>query len=159
MSLLLRGVSEDDLDLLAEMNKQLIEDEGSSNPMNRQELKERMREWLRSSWNADLLVLGDEVVGYALYCYKRNQHDPNRREVYLRQYFIKREFRQRGYGLLGIERLRESRFKGIDTIEIEVLDGNSTGKSFWQKAGFLPYSILMKLENDSSLINPPDSRK
>jgi Sortase and related acyltransferases len=147
MNLHLRSATEHDLDLLAEMNKHLIEDEGSANPMNQAELRQRMLEWLRTpGWMVDLLANEDEVVGYALYFYKNNPYDPDRREAYLRQYFIRRGYRKKGYGLKGIELFRETRFQGIRTIEIDVLDANLSGKGFWRRAGFLPYAINMKRE-------------
>ncbi len=52
MDLTLRRATEDDLDDLAVMNKQLIEDEGSRNPMNREQLADRMKGWLRATGNS-----------------------------------------------------------------------------------------------------------
>lgn len=86
MKLHLRSAEFKDLELLTEMNKQLIEDEGSSNPMSLAELRQRMKEWLQGSWNTDLIMNNDEVIGYALYCFKENQYDNEIKEVYLRQY-------------------------------------------------------------------------
>ncbi|THF72875.1 GNAT family N-acetyltransferase [Cohnella fermenti] len=146
MDLQLRCAAEADLDLLAEMNKHLIEDEGSTNPMSLAELKTRMLDWLRASWQIDLLVHGSEVVGYVLYFYKNNPYRPHRREAYVRQYFIRREWREKGFGLRGIELLKELRFKNVSAVEIDVLAANSRGRSFWQRAGFVPYAINMKRE-------------
>jgi len=137
-----------DLDELVDMNKQLIEDEGSANPMNTEQLTERMRTWMQSDWHIDLLMNNEEIVGYALYRFKENQYRPEFKEAYLRQYYIKREHRKQGYGLAGIELLRSSRFKEISTIEIDdVLESNRIGKSFWARAGFVPYACNMQLKN------------
>ncbi|OXS59817.1 hypothetical protein B1A99_09755 [Cohnella sp. CIP 111063] len=84
MQLHLRDATIDDLELLTDMNRQLIEDEGSSNPMNREQLKQRMRDWLTSDWKVDLLVSGEDVVGYALYQFRSNVYRPEVREAYLR---------------------------------------------------------------------------
>ena len=46
MSLVVRPANEADLLLLAQMNKRLIEDEGSRNPMSLDQLADRMRGWL-----------------------------------------------------------------------------------------------------------------
>lgn len=146
MELELRRATSSDIDRLAEMNKQLIEDEGSMNPMNLDELKQRMYEWLHSSYFADLLISDQEVAGYALYTFRANSYDKNIQEVYLRQYFIGRTFRKQGLGLKGIGLLKEQRFKDMDTIEIDVLEANTAGKSFWVSAGFEPYAINMKLK-------------
>jgi hypothetical protein len=43
--------------------------------------------------------------------------------------------------------LRETRFGDVETIEINVLETNRIGKGFWNKAGFEPYVINMRLQN------------
>jgi len=45
----LRDASAADTPLLAQLNRQLIEDEGAANPMSLAELEARMREWLASA--------------------------------------------------------------------------------------------------------------
>ncbi|WP_372633644.1 GNAT family N-acetyltransferase [Cohnella sp.] len=149
MQLHLRGATIDDLELLTDMNRQLIEDEGSSNPMNREQLKRRMRDWLTSDWKVDLLMSGDAIVGYALYQFRFNVYRPEVREAYIRQYFIGRAYRKTGYGLQGVELLKEQRLKDAETIEIDVLESNRIGKSFWLKAGFAPYVTNMRMSNRS----------
>lgn len=47
MTLSLRSATEADVEMLAKMNKQLIEDEGHRNPMTISELAARIREWLQ----------------------------------------------------------------------------------------------------------------
>jgi predicted acetyltransferase len=145
--LTLRRADYNDLELLANMNKYLIEDENSPNPMTYQELKSRMMNWLRTDWNIDLLLFGDEVVGYALYQFRTNAYFPEQKEVYIRQYFIMRGHRSEGYGQEGIKMLFESRFKDVETIMIDVLEENPRGMNFWRKSGFIPYSTTMKLKN------------
>jgi predicted acetyltransferase len=76
---------------LSELNLQLIKDEGSSNKMSDAELESRMRRFLQTDYDAYLFKLGDETVGYALV---QTRVSP----VYLRQFFISRKFRRRGYG-------------------------------------------------------------
>jgi len=143
----IKAASMDDVGLLAEMNKHLIEDEGSFNPMDREQLQHRMRNWLKTDWRADLLMHGEETAGYALYRFKENDYHPDIKEVYLRQYFIGREHRGNGLGLQGIMLLRELRFRDVNAIEIDVLEANRIGKSFWLRAGFEPYSCNMKMRN------------
>ncbi|WP_339276768.1 hypothetical protein MKY59_07115 [Paenibacillus sp. FSL W8-0426] len=146
MELELRRASLSDIDLLAEMNKQLIEDEGSMNSMSIDELKNRMSTWIGTSYLADLIIARQETVGYALYSFKQNQYDTNIKEVYLRQYFIVRKFRKLGFGLQGINLLKEQRFNDVDSIEIDVLESNTIGKQFWIKAGFKPSYTSMKMK-------------
>ena len=49
---------------LAELNKQLIEDEKSDNHMDMEELKSRMETFLRTDYNAYFFLEENEVVGY-----------------------------------------------------------------------------------------------
>ncbi|MCC3374028.1 GNAT family N-acetyltransferase [Cohnella sp. REN36] len=140
MKLHYRKAGADDVPALAEMNLELIRDEGSRNPMTLNELAGRMTDWLeRGEYVAWLLCDGDETIGYAL-C----QHQERGSEVYLRQYLIRQSYRRRGCGLEGIHLLREQ-FAGI-SLSIDVLDGNVRGRRFWAKAGFVPYSIRMRLD-------------
>ena len=134
-----------DAELLAQMNKRLIEDEGSRNPMNLSQLTERMRGWLQGSWKADFILRDDQVIGYALYEFRKDQYDPSLPVVYLRQYYIEREHRNNGYGRLALQLLRRERFGPGATVEIDVLSGNPGGQRFWTAAGFEPYCITMKL--------------
>jgi hypothetical protein len=64
-----------DCRLLAELNHQLIADEGHCNQMTVPELEERMKSWLETAYVAVLFEVGGEVAAYALY---RNQD----REIY-----------------------------------------------------------------------------
>ncbi|XID94830.1 GNAT family N-acetyltransferase [Paenibacillaceae bacterium WGS1546] len=149
MELQLRSAQLPDLDLLAAMNKELIDDEGNLNPMNAAQLTERMREWLVSDWQADLLLDEQEaVIGYALYQFRKHSYFPEMKTVYLRQYFIRREHRRQGYGLKGIELLRKLRFAGVDRIELDVLYANDAATKFWRRAGFDPYAVQMTLDQE-----------
>lgn len=127
----------EDLDVLAKMNKQLIEDEKHDNKMNVEQLKERMNNFINSDYNAYFFNLGSDVVGYALVNIK---HNP----LYLRHFFICREFRRRGYGKLAFENL--VRLLGTDTIDIEVMIWNETGKCFWKTLGFKERSVYMRFK-------------
>jgi GNAT superfamily N-acetyltransferase len=146
MGLILRRASESDLIVLAQMNKQLIVDEGNPNPMTIQELEERMRGWFFSDWNIDLICCAAQVIGYALYQYRENQYYKEQEEVYLRQYFIKPDFRNKGFGQAGINLLLENRYTSEQTIVIDVLECNPKGMNFWEKVGFIPYSTTMTIK-------------
>lgn len=145
MTLTLRGAIESDLPILAQMNKQLIDDEGSLNPMTICELEDRMRGWLLSDWHIDILCMDAEIVGYALYQLRDHTYFKDEREVYVRQFFISSDYRKMGFGREGINLLKETRFPGVNTIIVDVLVNNHRGMSFWQKVGFVPYQTTMKL--------------
>jgi GNAT superfamily N-acetyltransferase len=145
MKLYLRKAEMSDVQLLAEMNKQLIEDECSETPLGLQGLQDRIISWLEAEWQIDLMYFDSTVIGYALYQYRHNLYDENRKEVYIRQYFIRREHRNQGLGRVGIKMLREERFKEIETINIDVLESNPKGLNFWKTVGFQPYYTNMRL--------------
>ncbi|GKU78424.1 GNAT family N-acetyltransferase [Paenibacillus sp. L3-i20] len=143
MKLSINIATEADIRLLGRMNKELIDDEGSSNPMNVIKLEQRMRGFLATDYRADILMIENEPIGYALYRFSVSSANPQKQDVYLRQYFIERIFRGRGYGMQGIELLKNLRFASVDTLSIDVLAANTTGHQFWVRAGFQPYSIQM----------------
>lgn len=126
-----------DVPKLAEMNKYLIEDEKSDNPMQLVELEQRMSEFLDTDYNAYFFVEENEVVGYALV---RNLPEG----FYLRQFFIDRDFRRKHYGTQAFNEL----LKVLDTnnIGIDVLPWNERGLSFWKSLGFKEAAISMKLK-------------
>jgi predicted acetyltransferase len=132
-----------DVQILSQMNKELIEDEKSENPMTVDELTTRMKDFLNNGWKAVLLVLGDQNIGYALY-QERVDTNIRSRAVYLRQYFICRQYRGRGFGKQGIDLLRYEIFQDA-TVSIDVLESNPGGKKFWEGIGFKAYYTNMKL--------------
>lgn len=125
----------DDIEILGYMNKQLIEDEKSKNPMTIAELNERMKNFLEEEYNGYFFMNNEIVVGYALI---KHTVTP----LYLRQFFIKREFRNQHYGIQAFEELK--RYLNVDCMDIEVLSTNDIGKAFWKKCGFKEYSQYMQ---------------
>ena len=136
-TLAVETAAEKDLHTLAELNRQLIEDEGHDNPMNVEQLRERMREFLRTDYAAYLFREGEAVRGYALVDHRRSP-------VYLRQFYICRDSRRQGYGRAAFAKLKER--LGADRIDIEVLYGNERGYAFWKSLGFAERSVYMRLE-------------
>ncbi|HEV2438543.1 MAG TPA: GNAT family N-acetyltransferase [bacterium] len=148
MTLSLRSATEADVEMLAKMNKQLIEDEGHRNPMTISELAARMRGWLQSGWNADLFErvdpqVGPTMVGYALYQHRNDEFFPERPIVYLRQFLITREHRQQGLGRRALRELLAVRFPLPCTVVVDVLTANTRGVEFWQAVGFAPYQMTL----------------
>ena len=56
-----------DLPLLAQLNHELIRDEGADNPMTLAQLEERMRIWLSSQYRAVVFEEASATAGYALF--------------------------------------------------------------------------------------------
>src|SRR5215813_217356 len=88
-----------DARFLAELNHQLIRDEGHRNPMDVAQLEHRMRGWLNSGeYRAVIFTQEDMPVAYALY---REAPD----EIYLRQFFVVRTRRRHGIGRSALQSL------------------------------------------------------
>ena len=125
------------------MNRRLIEDEKSANPMTEEGLLERMQGWLESDYHAVLFERTDEVIGYALYRFE-DETFRERRVVYLRQFFVERAYRGQGWGRQAFGELRRG-FFGEAYVRLEVLTANPSGLSFWKSVGFEPYAVTMGL--------------
>ena len=66
-----------DLDLLAQWNYQLIQDEGHRNSLSLSQLRDRMETWLRGEYKAVIFESDQIPIAYALY-----REGPD--EIYLR---------------------------------------------------------------------------
>ena len=84
--------TDQDIHTLAVLNKRLIEDEKSDNPMNTEELENRMASFLTGEYNAYFFKEADEIIGYALV---RHTCSP----LYLRQFYIDRAYRRKHHGM------------------------------------------------------------
>ena len=61
--LAIRICSDEDLDLLAKLNQQLIEDEQHDNKMNLDQLKERMKTFINTDYTAYKFEENGQIVG------------------------------------------------------------------------------------------------
>ena len=120
---------------LAKMNKRLIEDEKSDNPMTVPELAARMTGFLNGEYTAYFFVEEKTVVGYALV-------DNSRSPLYLRQFYIEREYRRRHYGKEAFRLLLEH--LKTDALDVDVLPWNAPGLAFWRSLGFRETCISMR---------------
>jgi ribosomal protein S18 acetylase RimI-like enzyme len=137
--LALRIATEADTPLLAELNHQLIRDEGHRNRMTVPDLETRMRGFLRDGYTAVIFERGKEVVAYALF-------RPDGDGMYLRQLFVTRQARRSGIGREAVARLREMWPQDI-RITVDVLIHNPIAQSFWRSLGFADYSLTLELNN------------
>ena len=125
----------EDTSHLAALNKKLIEDEQSDNPMSIDELQNRMAGFLAGDYNAFYFVEQDEIIGYALI---RHTSDP----VYLRQFYIDRPYRRQHKGKQAFRELMA--YLKLDTVDIDVLPWNERGISFWKSCGFAETCVSMR---------------
>ncbi len=132
-----RTASEGDLPLLAELNQQLIHDEGYANPMSVAELENRMRGWLIRAYTAVMFLNDGNVVGYALY---RNDDSG----IFLRQFFICRAERRKGFGRAAVDLLLGRIWPDGATISLEALCANEAAIAFWRAVGFEDYALTLR---------------
>jgi GNAT superfamily N-acetyltransferase len=128
-----------DVPMLARMNQPLIEDEGHRNPMDLSELKTRMRSMLGGDYTATLFEGDKHVVGYALW---RDEPD----WLYLRQFFVARDYRRRGIGAQAVRLLTEVVWPAEKRVRVNVLIGNRAGMEFWRAVGFADYLVTLEME-------------
>lgn len=133
----LRRAADRDIPLLAELNRQLIEDEGHTNSMSVLELENRMRAWLVRPYTAVLFDEDGREVGYALY---RTENAG----IFLRQFFICRDERRRGRGRAAMELLFERVWPSGTMVNLEALCANRAGVAFWHAIGFEDYSLTLR---------------
>ena len=124
-----------DIHTLAVLNKCLIEDEKSDNPMSVEELESRMEGFLSGGYDTYLFRENGETVGYALV---RHSCSP----LYLRQFYIDRAYRRKHYGEKAFRELLD--ILRTDTIDIDVLPWNTAGLQFWKSLGFTETCISME---------------
>jgi predicted acetyltransferase len=127
-----------DCALLAELNHQLICDEGHRNKMMVPELEQRMKGWLASEYAAVIFEEGREVVAYALY-----REEPE--ELYLRQLFVARNRRRKGIGRAAIEILRAQLWPKNKRLTVSVLVQNTAAVAFWRAVGYQDYSLTLEI--------------
>ena len=126
-----------DLRLLAELNRELIEDEGHANPMSVAELEKRMRGWLVRSYTAVLFLEEADVVAYALY----RSDDAG---VFLRQFFVCRRERREGRGRAAMQLLIGRIWPADTTVTLEALCSNKAAIAFWRALGFGDYALTLR---------------
>lgn len=125
----------DDVPMLAQMNWQLIRDEGSDNPMTVDQLAERMTGFITTTYVAWLIRVDQQVVGYVLV-------DMGRQPLYLRQMFIGAPYRRHGYATAAFAMLCAELQQA--PLEVEVFTWNDPAVAFWQSVGFVPRVMQMR---------------
>lgn len=134
----LREATTEDLPLLAELNRRLIQDQQFPNPMSVAELEERMRGWLVAEYRAALFEIDSQPVAYGLF-------RPDDGDIRLRQFFVARAFRRQGIGRRAIEAFRQRFVPPGAALTLEVLVHNSAGLAFWRALGFQEHALSFRL--------------
>ena len=138
-----RFASTADCAMLAEWNRQLIQDEGHRNPMGLDELEQRMRAWLSSGeYRAVIFEDSREQVAYALF---REMKD----EIYLRHFFVVRHRRREGLGRCAMKHLFEMWPHG-KRLTVSVLVHNLPALAFWRAVGYADYMLTLEIMPERS---------
>jgi len=138
LNLTYRRAGLDDLDILADWNRQLIRDEGHANPMTADQLRERMRGWIGGDYRAVLFLESDEPVAYGLY---RESED----EIHLRQFYVERNRRRQGIGRRAMETLIGTVWPRDRRLTVEVLCTNEAALAFWRSIGYRDYCLELEI--------------
>lgn len=134
-----RVATAEDCPTLAELNFQLIRDEGHRNPMTIAELQERMHGWLTSGeYQAILFEQNNEVVAYTLF----RETDA---EIYLRQFFVVRHRRREGIGRRAMEKLFLNLWPRKKRLTVSVLVKNVGAVAFWRSMGYTDYDLTLEI--------------
>ena len=132
-----RRAGDEDVALLAELNRQLIEDEGHANAMSDIELENRMRAGLVRPYTAVIFTEHGKVVGYALY---RTESTG----IFLRQFFVCRDDRRMGRGRAAMELLSTRVWPAGTIVNLEALCTNRAAIAFWHALGFEDYALTLR---------------
>ena len=133
-----RTATLDDCPRLAELNHQLIRDEGHRNSMSVPELEQRMRGWISGEYRAIIYEDAGGVVAYALF---REQAE----EIYLRQLFVVRHRRGQGIGRQAVAILRSQIWPKTKRLTVEVLVANQRAVKFWRSVGYADYALSLEM--------------
>jgi predicted acetyltransferase len=93
--------------------------------------------WLQKEYQAFLFIADAVPVGYALF---RKEKD----HIYLRQFFIDRPYRRKGFGRKAMKLLFTRGWSGKRRVLLEVLIHNDVAIRFWRSVGFKDYSLTLE---------------
>jgi GNAT superfamily N-acetyltransferase len=147
----------DDVNALARLNKQLLEDENNRFKQSLGELASRMSAWISGlEWSVDLFkyTQGD-IVGYLVHARRFNPAAPGGDELYIRQFAIDRAHRRTGLGRRAIALFLERRCVPGMRVMLDVLESNPAGRAFWAEVGFAPHAMIMEMTAPRTMASGP----
>jgi len=128
-----------DIPALAELNRQLMEDEAHPYPLPIDALRARMARWIAGEYQVLVFRQGARVAGYAVW-------RPEDRGAYLRHFFICRDQRRAGLGRAALILLRRDHLPKDLPLQIEATVWNTDAIAFWHAIGFKDFSLAMELK-------------
>ena len=148
----IRYAVESDAPMLADINRQLIEDEWEGGGMSLRGLEERMREWIaEGDYQAVLFEEGGETVAYALVAVDEDS-------AFIRHFFVLHGDRGRGVGGRAVDLLLREVIPPTHRITLDVLASNRAGHLFWRSVGFTDYAVRMERVPGAAAASPEQAR-
>ncbi|HSI14090.1 MAG TPA: GNAT family N-acetyltransferase [Chthoniobacter sp.] len=133
-----RVATAEDCPRLAELNRELIRDEGHRNRMTVPELEQRMRDWIAKEYRAVIFEDDSEIVAYVLF-----REEPQ--EIYLRQLFVVAHRRGQGIGRRAVEILRTQLWPHNKRLTVAALTSNENALQFWRSLGYTDYAVSLEI--------------
>ncbi len=134
-----------DVDELAELNRQLIEDEQSRNSWNKKRLAERISFWVENErFKIVVAIHRERIIAYLVYVQRPDEYEEEQTAVFMRQYFVVRDLRNQGLGKKIFTSMSEQFFAQGVTLWLDVLEHNERAQKFWSDLGFATYSRVMR---------------
>ena len=117
-----------DAEVLAGLNQHLLEDEGHPNPMNIDQLAQRMKEWLETDYNCYTVKQNGCIVAYCLYRDDSGYY-------HMRQLYVDTSHRRRGIATQLLDWLYENVWTD-KKVRLDVLAHNRDAVAFYKRYGF-----------------------
>ncbi|HYD54030.1 MAG TPA: GNAT family N-acetyltransferase [Gemmatimonadaceae bacterium] len=136
-SLRFREATDDDVPLLADFNRQLIEDEHGGG-MSQERAETRLRRWLADGdYRALLFEEKGATVAYVLLTMEEDS-------AYIRQFLVLPAHRRGGVGRRVVELLLREAIPPTARVTLDVLASNRGAHAFWRSVGFADYAVRME---------------
>ena len=140
-----RIATNQDVELLAEMNQELCKDENHKNQFRPKSwFEERMATFLNSGYTAVIFELKDNPVAYALFV----DHSEHADTIHLRQILVRSSVRREGIGKKAIQTLLNEVWPKEKRITVESLTNNQKALSFYKSLGFTDYSVELEFKGN-----------
>jgi GNAT superfamily N-acetyltransferase len=130
----------DDCNLIARLNRALIDEGADIGPTDLEALRARVHTAIVSGKQRIVLFEDedDRPLAYALF-----EERPD--EIYLSQFLVVRRARHHGIGRKAIELLRTAIWQPGKRLTLDVLSHNRAGHRFWRALGYRDYAVMLEL--------------
>lgn len=132
-----RHATEHDCLLLAELNQQLIHEEGHRHRMTISELKQRLSGWLAGEHRAIIFETHGSLAAYVLFLEQAEQ-------ITVLQLFVMPAHRGKGLDRRAVELLHEEVWAPSKRMSVDVLTSNAKAVAFWRSFGYGDHALTLE---------------